>query len=203
MRIIGGEFKGRKLASLKGIQIRPTADRVKESIFNILSFHPRQANVLDLFAGTGAMGLEAISRGARGAIFIDFSINALDMVKKNIKSLRMENQTKAIKWDISKNLKCIRGMVPFPPSVPSDLKKEDKGSHRFNLVFIDPPYNRMLVQTALHHLYASGSLRKDAMVVVEHSQSEPIPDDPLVYKVEDQRKYGETWVSFLKYSGRP
>ncbi|QTA90687.1 16S rRNA (guanine(966)-N(2))-methyltransferase RsmD [Desulfonema magnum] len=183
MRIISGELKGRKLHSVRGMAIRPTADRVRESLFNILSSHVREAVVLDLFAGTGAFGIEALSRGAAFAVFIDKHKSALSTVARNIRSCGLENRTKTIKWDIQKNLNCIK-LTSFSA---------------FNLVFMDPPYNRNLIKPSLCNLRASGSLEKGAIVAVEHSLSEAIPENYTEYVIADQRKYGKTLVSFLNY----
>ena len=182
LRIIGGNLKAKKLHSARGKVIRPTSDRLRESIFNILSFHVKQAIVLDLFAGTGALGIEALSRGAESAVFIDIHNGALSVIKRNIKACELENKAKIIKWDIIKNLNCI---------------KSDKAT--FNLIFIDPPYNRRFLQPTLHNLRKVGSVKKGACLIIEHSLLEPIPLDFPEYELQNQRKYGKTLVSFLTY----
>ena len=182
LRIIGGNLKAKKLHSARGKVIRPTSDRLRESIFNILSFHDRQAVVLDLFAGTGALGIEALSRGAKSAVFIDIYNGALSVIERNIKACELENKSKIIKWDIIKNLNCI---------------KSDKAT--FNLIFIDPPYNRRFLQPTLHNLRKVGSVKKGACLIIEHSLLEPIPLDFPEYELQNQRKYGKSLVSFLTY----
>ena len=182
LRIIGGELKGKKLYSVRGKTIRPTADRLRESIFNILSDCILDAVVLDLFAGTGALGIEALSRGAASVVFIDNSREALSVIKRNLESCGIDNRSHIINWNIQKNLKCLK-------SIRSD----------FNLVFMDPPYNRNLVQPTFFNLAQSKSLDNGACIVVEHAFREPLSADVLAFELTDQRRYGETLVSFLNY----
>lgn len=182
LRIIGGSLKGRKLHSVRGMQVRPTADRLRESIFNILSFHVQDAIVLDLFAGTGAFGIEAISRGAQFAVFIDYSPAAVSVIARNIQLCRIDPQTKIMKWNIRNNLNCIQSFQPA-----------------FNLVFMDPPYNRELLRPALFNLQRSNALQANAGLVIEHAAVEPFPQELTAFELRDQRKYGKTLVSFSNY----
>ena len=182
MRIISGEFKGRKLNSLKGNATRPTTDRVRESIFNILATHIVNVSVLDLFAGTGAFGLEALSRGAASAVFIDSSASAIKIIQKNITACKAETRGRGIRWDISKNLNCLQ------------VKTQ-----AYDLVFMDPPYNGKTIKPSLLNLHRSGSMEEDALIIVEHSPLEAIPEDILGLTVVDQRRYGNTLVSFLNF----
>jgi 16S rRNA (guanine966-N2)-methyltransferase len=108
MRIIAGEFRGKRLAAAPGMATRPTADRVREAVFSICAAKVDGAVVLDLFAGTGAFGIEALSRGAACSVFIDMSSVALGIIQKNIAGCGLENRTRLIKWNIIKNLNCIR-----------------------------------------------------------------------------------------------
>lgn len=197
MRIIAGEYKGRKLSPIPGLLIRPTADRIRESIFNIIGTHASNAIVLDLFAGTGALGLEALSRGAAVAFFVDNSKTALSVVKKSVGMIGVDGRAQIIRWDIAKDLNCIRGSGRRDPGWISD---GEGGTARsgFDLVFIDPPYNRNLVGKALAHLSSGDVLSKDAVIVVEHSHSEQLPEDGSGYCIADQRTYGRTCVSFLR-----
>jgi 16S rRNA (guanine966-N2)-methyltransferase len=182
LRIIGGELKGRKLVTVPGMQTRPTADRVRESIFNILRDRVRDALVLDLFAGTGAMGIEALSRGAESVLFADNDKTALTALEKNIKVCSLESRAKIIKWNILKNLNIISS---FPQA--------------FNLVFIDPPYNKNAIQPTLSNLDKSQCIENGACVAIEHSPQEPISEKGQRFKISDQRRYGKTLVSFLIY----
>jgi len=182
LRIIAGELKGRTLVTVPGIQTRPTADRVRESIFNIIGASVRGALVLDLFAGTGAMGIEALSRGAESVVFTDNDKTALTALAKNIKICSLESRANIIKWNILKNLSII---CSFPAA--------------FNLVFIDPPYNKDMIQLTLSNLGKSRCLENGARVAIEHSPREPISVNDQNFKISDQRRYGKTLVSFLIY----
>jgi 16S rRNA (guanine966-N2)-methyltransferase len=182
IRIIGGELKGRKLVTVAGKETRPTSDRVRESIFNILGDTVRDACVLDLYAGTGAMGIEALSRGAKRVSFAEDHKAALAALAKNIKICSLESRTNTIKWNIQNNLNILK-------------------SHRstFDLVFIDPPYNKDMIQPTLSHLARSQCLVNGARLVIEHSPREPIPENRPEFEMTDQRRYGKTLVSFLIY----
>jgi len=181
-RIIGGDLKGRKLYTARGNIIRPTGNRQREAIFNILSHRVREASVLDLFAGTGAFGIEALSRGARFAVFIDNNKTVLPILEKNIRSCRLEDKSKIFRWN-------IQGRMDFLQSA----------AFSFDLVFMDPPYNNNYVTTALNNLHLSCCLQTGADIVVEHASAEPIPDKETVFTRHDQRQYGKTLVSFLTY----
>jgi len=183
MRIIGGQFKGKKLFSFEGSTIRPTSDRLRESVFNILRNRVRKAVVLDLFAGTGALGIEALSRGAQSAVFIDNYKRAILLIRRNIQACSLDNISIIRYWDIKKNLNCIRSSGAV-----------------FDLVFMDPPYDKCLIKTTLYHLQHTKALAPYACVVVEHSLKEDIPDPRLSFLCNDQRKYGNTIISFLTYN---
>jgi len=182
LRIISGNLKGKKIRSIKGMKTRPTSDRIRESIFNILAFDVENACILDLFAGTGAFALEALSRGAKFAVFIDISKNAVSAIRENIKSCNLDDRTKVIQWDAAKNLTCIKQQNP-----------------PFNLVFTDPPYGKSFLKPTLLNLHLSCCMKEGCLIIVEHSLREPIPEEPTVFEITDQRKYGKTLVSFLNY----
>lgn len=182
LRIISGDLKGKKLFSPKGIRIRPTADRLRESIFSILSARVAGSVVLDLFAGTGALGIEALSRGASFALFIDNDKEALSIIKKNIEICGLNDRIKIAGINIERNF------IDFRHEFPD-----------VNLVFMDPPYNKNLIRPALVNLSGSRILEKEALLVIEHDLLETIPEDIPDYKIEDQRRYGKTLVSFIKY----
>jgi len=181
LRIIGGELRGKKLNSIKGDRTRPTADRVRESLFNIIAFHITRATVLDMFAGTGALGLEALSRGASSAVFVDNSRDAVSVIRKNIHACRLDSRASVCKCDVLKNLNGI------------------KAGHNFNLVLLDPPYNKNFIRPALSVLGYSHLLEKSARIVIEHSILEKIPEDIRGFSLTDQRKYGKTAISFMSY----
>ena len=180
IRIIGGDLKGRKLVTVRGLKTRPTADRVRESIFNILGNSVRAARVLDLYAGTGAMGIEALSRGAESVLFADDHGAALAALEKNIKTCSLQSRANMIKWNLLNNLNFIRSHRPA-----------------FNLVFLDPPYNKNMIQPTLSNLGISQCLENGSRLALEHSPLEPIPENLPGFKMSDQRRYGKTLVSFL------
>lgn len=173
-------LKGRRLMAPAGMATRPTADRIKESVFNILAGSVPAKRVLDLFAGTGALGIEALSRGAASAVFVDQAKTAISAIRYNIRELGLEDRTRVIQWNILKSLDCL-------------IPKRDA----FDLVFIDPPYETNAVSPALAGLLSCGALTADARVVIEHSRREPIvlPMGTLV--LIDQRRFGKTLVSFM------
>jgi 16S rRNA (guanine966-N2)-methyltransferase len=183
MRIIAGELRGRRLHRLEGKQTRPTSDRLRETIFNILAFKTQQAVVLDLFAGTGAMAIESLSRGADSAVLVDDSVKAVALMSQNIRSFSLEKKARVLRWDIARNLNFLRHVKP-----------------PFDLVFLDPPYNRNLIGPTLHHLLNSASLAAQACIVVEHSVLETICFAEPEFELCDQRTYGKTMVSFLSFN---
>jgi 16S rRNA (guanine966-N2)-methyltransferase len=183
MRIIAGELRGRRLHRLEGKQTRPTSDRLRETIFNILSFRTRQAVVLDLFSGTGAMAIEALSRGADSALLVDDSPRAIALISENVRSFSLEKKARVQQWNVARNLNFLRHVQPL-----------------FNLVFMDPPYNLNMIGPTLNHLLLSESLAAEACIVVEHSILEAIEFDQRRFELRDQRIYGKTMVSFLSHN---
>ena len=179
LRIIAGELRGRRLAAVPGVSTRPTADRTRESIFNILGPAVRGVPVLDLFAGTGAYGIEALSRGATAAVFVEIGRPALKVLAANLAACRLDARARVIRWDAGRNLNCLR-----------------EGGARFRLVFMDPPYHANLVAPALRHLESARCLAPGARIVVEHADDEPVIAT-MSYAAQDQRRYGRTRVSFL------
>jgi 16S rRNA (guanine966-N2)-methyltransferase len=177
VRVIAGQFRGTRLHAPSGIDIRPTADRLRESIFNIVGPRIRGKRVLDLFAGTGAMGIEALSRGAIHAVFIDNHPQALDLIRRNIAKVRMAERATVITWDIARNLQCLH-----------DRPVSD-------IIFVDPPYGRGLIQKTLNNLQTVET--GVSMIVVEHDEKESLNDIPESFLLEDQRRYGKTLVSFF------
>jgi 16S rRNA (guanine(966)-N(2))-methyltransferase RsmD len=181
MRIITGKYRGRRLRVPRGWQVRPTADRLRESIFNIIGPALRGHNVVDIFAGTGAMGVEALSRGADYAVFIDNHPKALKAVRTNMAPLGCSDQWRIIRWDAGTNLRCLASL-----------------GMRFGYAFIDPPYNMGLVARALENLVASQAMLPDGLIVLEHHCREGITPMATGAVLEDQRRYGKTLVTFLR-----
>ncbi len=175
MRIISGSCKGRRLYGPQSDGIRPALDKVKQAVFNIL-YDVSDANVLDLFAGTGSVGLEAISRGARQCVFVDAGKEALDLVRKNAALCRFENQSIILKRDIPDGIEDV--FRKFGP---------------FDLIFVDPPYDQDLVNPTL---YVLEKLQVAGRVIIEHSPREVIETYSHL-SLKDTRSYGQTRISFL------
>ncbi|MEO1600770.1 MAG: 16S rRNA (guanine(966)-N(2))-methyltransferase RsmD [Pseudomonadota bacterium] len=183
MRIVGGRFKGRRLsapgeAGGGAAHLRPTSDRVREALFNLLAHGPYDglpegARVLDLFAGTGALGLEALSRGAVRAVFIDDFATARGLIRENIERLEVIGETKIWRRDATRLGPC-RG-------------------EPFGLIFADPPYRSGLGEAALASARAGGWIAPDALVVLELAADETPPALPWL-DVEDTRRYGESQI---------
>lgn len=180
MRVISGTLKGRRLVAPVGLSTRPTADRIKESVFNILGHRVQSKHVLDLFAGTGALGIEALSRGATNAVFIDQTKAALTAIRTNIRNLGLDNRARVIQWNITKGLSCLA-------STPAT----------YDLVFMDPPYEAHAIDPALGALMVCGALAPGACIVIEHSIREPLVCPIAALTITDQRRFGKTLVSFV------
>ncbi|MBL8573599.1 MAG: 16S rRNA (guanine(966)-N(2))-methyltransferase RsmD [Hyphomicrobiaceae bacterium] len=186
MRIVGGAFKGTALSAPKSMAIRPTTDRLRESVFNILAHGlgdpVSEARVLDLFAGTGALGLEALSRGARYCIFVEEAAEARGLIRANVEVTRQTGTTKIWRRDATR-------MGPCSPMEP------------FDLVFADPPYGKGLGEQALASALAGGWLKPGATVVWEEAADAAvtIPDG---FELVDEREQGESRVRFLVVGGQ-
>ncbi len=176
MRIIAGAFRGRRLHSPRGGKIRPTIDRVREAIFNIVASEVPDASVLDLFAGTGAMGLEALSRGALRAVFVDQDSEAVRLIRANVELCRASDRARIIQ-------------EPVPSAVRRLAAKNDK----FDLIFLDPPYAKGLVEATL--VLLDGIAEAGALVVAEHHVKDEAPPKLGIWSRERERRYGDTLVS--------
>src|SRR5829696_1046986 len=185
MRIVGGRLRGRSLAGPRSDAIRPTSDRLRETIFNILVHaydDPVEgARVLDLFAGTGAMGFEALSRGAAFALFVDDGAQARGIIRENVEALGLGGATRLFRRDATR-------MGAAAPNAP------------FSLVFCDPPYGRDLAPRALAACAAGGWLSSGALVIVEEAQGFEV-SLPAGFEDLDRRDYGETGVVIGRFSG--
>ena len=182
LRIIAGDFGGRKIQSVDGLKTRPTASRTREAVFNILATEITGSRVLDLFAGTGAFGIEALSRKAESAVFVDCESKSIAVIQANIKLLGLENNTEVIRWDLLKNFNCLH---PYHAV--------------FDLVFMDPPYEQKMIEPALEYIHQTRALSLNAKIIIEHSRREAVVPGQLPFEVVDQRKYGKTRVTFVKY----
>ena len=181
VRIIGGALKGRRLSPLRGLSVRPTTDYLRESIFNILADHVEGAVVLDLFAGTGSLGIEALSRGASSAVFVEKSPQAIKALLRNISACSLEERCTVVRRDVLRALNFLRAT-----------------GHCFDLVFADPPYDHGLVKPTLHLVDRAECIAEGGLVVVEHSLVEALPEKMGRLRRIDQRRHGKTLVSFIE-----
>ncbi|MFT4096806.1 MAG: 16S rRNA (guanine(966)-N(2))-methyltransferase RsmD [Rhodoblastus sp.] len=178
MRIVGGRFRGRALKGPSSQAIRPTSDRLRETIFNILAHGydaaVENSRVIDLFAGTGALGLEAISRGARFALFVDEGAEARALLRENVETLGLGGATRIFRRDATK-----LGDAP--------------AGEKFDLAFLDPPYGKGLAPRALHALMGGAWLSNGALCIVEEDAGEDIAL-PAGVSLLDRRAYGDTQI---------
>ncbi|HTT84863.1 MAG TPA: 16S rRNA (guanine(966)-N(2))-methyltransferase RsmD [Rhizomicrobium sp.] len=188
MRITGGRFRGRPLAAPQDDRVRPTADRVRQAVFNILAhndfgigFTMDDARVADLFAGTGAMGLEALSREARYCLFVDSAAESRALLRRNVEALALAGATKIWRRDAT-------APGPMPPGAGGP----------FNLLFLDPPYRQNLIAPALAALRDGGWLAPNALIVAEHALDETVPPVDHFSRL-DTRLYGDTAVEFVSF----
>ena len=180
MRIIAGKWGGRKIKPPQSKNTRPTGDRVKESCFSIIGSELEDSHVLDLFAGTGNLGLEAISRGARHSTFVEKSAQAADNVRANIKSLGAEDQCTLLKMDAL-----------------SFLKKPNRQTD-FDLVFLDPPYLKIDIPLTLSAIANSVHFSKNALIVLEHPSKQQFDPKRCALAQIDTRRYGDTSLTFYR-----
>lgn len=185
MRIITGIAKGSRLKAPKGLLTRPTTDRVKESLFNILRNLVLDANVLDIFAGTGNLGLEALSRGANHVVFVDNNRESIQIIKENAQHTKLINQTEIYKMDVF-----------------SMLMKLCQQNTQFDLIFCDPPYNKGFVQKVLEIIDGSNILKKDGILVIEHDKKDILDVQCKFLRLLRQEKYGATSISFFLFDSK-
>ena len=181
MRVISGTAKGKKLSSLPGMETRPTLDRVKESIFNIIQFNIKDSIVLDLFSGSGALAIEALSRNAKQAVLCDNSYNAIQIINKNLEDTRLKNKAKVINKDYIEALK--------------EIKNE-----KFDIIFLDPPYKSDFALTSLKKILEFNLLKEDGIIIFEtddENKIERIKNNTEI-EVYDERKYGNVLVVFIR-----
>lgn len=179
MRIIGGKYRSRVLAEFAGEDVRPTSDRAKESLFNILSLKMYGARVLDLFCGSGALGLESLSRGAKEVVFNDFSKDSLAIVKKNLATLKIATNGEEAKLSGADYLVCLESI---------------RG--QFDLIFIDPPYRFDYGVKALEKIAEKGLLSEKGVAVYERDRAFEGEIEGL--EKYDERKYGKTYITFFR-----
>ena len=172
MRVITGLARGRRLISPEGEAVRPTADKVKEAIFSSIQFDVEGRRVLDLFAGTGQLGIEALSRGAAEAVFVDRDREAVKIVKENLKA-------------------CSLQAVVRQEDALSALRREEK----FDLIFVDPPYDAGLYGPVLETIKSVDKLTDGGIIICEARSTEPLPDLAAPYGKRKEYRYGKVKIA--------
>ncbi len=181
MRIIGGEFRGRRLKTLKSVKMRPTPMRVKEALFNILGNRVIGSSFLDLYAGSGQIGIEALSRGAKEVIFIDNHPSAIRLIHTNLGFLHSEEGLKIPRNNV---LKAIDNL--------------SKGKKKFDIIFLDPPYESRLVKNTLQALAKSDILKTTTLVIAEHHKFLDLDREINSLIQIRKERYGDTILAFYK-----
>jgi 16S rRNA (guanine(966)-N(2))-methyltransferase RsmD len=183
VRVISGQAKGRPLKAVPGNTTRPTTDKVKEALFSIIGPYFDGERVLDLFAGTGGLGIEALSRGAGSAVFVDANPRSVEIVRRNLDATKLSNQAEVYRNDARKAIKALA-----------------KKGRPFDLIFLDPPYAMRDAEEMLAEMASLGLLADRATAVVEHSAEVEYPDRFGGLERVRLAKYGETALSVYRYS---
>ena len=183
MRVISGTARGTKLNSIDDLSTRPTLDRVKEPLFSIIQTYLQDANVLDLFAGSGALGIEALSRGSANCVFCDKSYKSAEMLKQNVQKTKMQEKSKIYIEDYKK---CL-----------------EKQTKQFDIIFIDPPYKFDIGVDAIKRIIDLKLLSKDGIIILETDEEErDIKElENIELEMYDVRKYGRVNLIFLRERG--
>lgn len=180
MRIIAGEMRGRQLKAVEGIQTRPTSDKVKGAIFSVLGDKVLDARVLDLFAGTGNLAIEALSRGSREAVLVEKSFDAHQVIRKNLEQVGVSQKTNLLLMDAFK----------YIHRYPNEV---------FDLIFLDPPYRKELVLKVLVTLKEYSYLTPDGVIVAETAIDEELNNNTIYpFEIRKTREYGDTKVWYLQ-----
>jgi 16S rRNA (guanine(966)-N(2))-methyltransferase RsmD len=179
MRVISGSARGLKLKTPTNEDIRPTTDRVKESLFNIINNYIIDSNILDLFSGTGSLGIEALSRGAMKCVFVDLSKDSMSIIKDNIEKARGNDKSETMLTDYAGAISKL------------SLKNE-----KFDVIFMDPPYHKNIFIPALEKISSAKILKDDGIIIVEHDSKDTLPDNVGNLVKDRDKKYGKTTLSF-------
>lgn len=178
MRVISGKVRGMKLVSPEGESTRPTLDRVKEAVFSMLLPYISESVVLDLFAGSGAMGIEALSRGAKKSVFVDSSEKAIDCIKTNINNAKMAEDSLIIRSDSCKFLREYSG--------------------EFDIIFIDPPYESGLYENVFSLIASNDLIDSNGLIIAEWDYENGIGNLPGEFELVKEKKYGRVGISVFK-----
>ena len=181
MRVISGKARGVNLKTPAGTATRPTADRVKEAVFSIIQFDLPGATVLDLFGGTGQLGIEALSRGAKNAVFVDERDDACKLIRENLKRTKLEGEGRIIRSDYSAFLKST--------------------SQKFDIIFLDPPYAEVFLENSLNLITLIDILQSGGIIVTERPVEKELLLDFTGYNRSKDYKYGNTLITLFRKNG--
>ena len=181
MRVITGLARGRRLKELKGTETRPTADAVKEGMFNILQFEIEGRSALDLFAGTGQLGIEALSRGAKNAVFVEQRADAVRLIRENLELCGFQERARVVPGEAMAFLASLR--------------------ERFDLIFLDPPYDTELLETSLAHIARFDILAPHGIIVAESRADKRLPALSAPYAVHREYRYGKIKLTVYRREG--
>lgn len=180
MRVIAGEAKGLKLRT-RGYDVRPTLARVKKSLFSILGDAVVDARFLDLFSGTGNIGIEALSRGASEAVFVERGIIQVKTIMDNVKRAHLEERTRVLRMNVA-----------------AAVKKLHKEETQFDIIFFAPPFKKYLAKSTLELLDKHALTAEDSIIIAEHHLSERIPDSFAHFSLWRKERYGDHGLTFFK-----
>ncbi len=180
MRVISGTARGTKLETIEGLGTRPTTDRVKENLYNLIQFDVIDQRVLDLFSGSGALGIEAASRGASQVVLVEGNVKCARVIQKNIEKTHLSGKVRLITDKVEKALNGMRGNLPF------------------HVVLMDPPYDKGLVVPTIESIEGLGLLDDSGMIVVEHNSKTSYPDVIGTMELGKYKKYGSTAISIYR-----
>lgn len=176
MRVISGEFRSRRLETLKNNDVRPTSDKVKEAVFSSIQFEVQGSCFLDLFSGSGQMGIEALSRGAREAVFVDYSRESIKMVERNILSLNLKNKAKTI--------------------ISDSILFLEKTNQKFDIAYLDPPYKTDLIDRSVKRI--ANVMNKNGIVICESPIEKQFQEDVNDLVIIKKRSYGTILITFFE-----
>ena len=181
MRVITGSARGRRLKELEGMETRPTTDRVKEGLFSALQFDIEGRRVLDLFAGTGQLGIECLSRGAASAVFVDRRADAVKLIRENLRLTELEDRARVVAGDSMEYRKSIR--------------------EPFDIIFLDPPYAAGLLEPAIAHIAKFDILAPHGIIAAEHPADRVLPALAPPYRVHRTYRYGKIALTLYRRGG--
>lgn len=185
MRVVAGEYRGRKLSAVPGMATRPTTDKVKEAVFNIIGPYFDGGTSLDLYAGSGGLSIEGVSRGIERAVLVDRQLAAIKTIKKNIATTKHEDQFVVLKQDATRALHML----------------QSKGEH-FDLIYLDPPYAKQQIVTDLIKMVELDLINPGAIVVAETNQEANLPEQLPGFSFKRRQDYGITVVTVYRYDGK-